>query len=228
MHRGALLVVAACGFQGPALVGDAGPHGDGPVAADDGGRPLIDAPPDAPPCTQRPSATHTLAGSIGGGGGTQQAAIACAGSGIPVGLAVDVTQAPLSNHANQTGVVAIHVRCGTIVGKTTVPGELITRQGGTTTSCSAYLSPVASAELLCPPGAAIVAIDSNELDTSLYNTLVVTCSDGAMLPFPSTGAYTNQPQHVACAAGTVVAGFDVRSGCGQDQLALECAALTCP
>ena len=224
MYRGGLLVVAACGFHGPALVGDVGPPG---VAVPDGAIAAGDAALDAPPCTQHPSSVHTPSGSIGGGGGTQQAPIACAGSGVPVGLAVDVTQAPLANHANQTGVVAIHVRCGTIAGRATVLGEVITSPGGTTTNCTSYLNPTPSAEQLCPPGAAIVAVDGNELDTSIYNSVVVTCSDGTMLPFPSTGAYTNHPQHAACAAGTVVAAFDVRAGCGQDQLALECATLSC-
>ena len=224
MYRGAFLVVAACGFHGPGLTGDGGPH-DGLATVD--APPAIDAPPDAPPCTQHPSATHAPGGAVGGGGGSQQPAIACAGNGIPVGLALDVTQAPLSNHGNQPGVVAIHVRCGTIVGGTTFLGELFTSSGGTTTNCTSYLSPILGDEKLCPPGAAIVAIDANELDVSLYNSVVVTCSDGTMLPFPATGAHTNLPQHAACAAGTVVAAFDVRAGCGQDQLALECAALSC-
>jgi len=224
MYRGAFLVVAACGFHGPGLTGDGGPH-DGLATVD--APPAIDAPPDAPPCTQHPSATPTAGGAVGGGGGSQQPAIACAGNGIPVGLAIDVTQAPLGNHNNQTGVVAIHVRCGTLVGTTTFLGELLTSPGGTTTNCMPYFAPVQSAEMLCPPGAAIVAIDGNELDVSLYNSVVVSCSDGTKLPFPTTGAYTNLPQHAACAAGTAVVAFDVRAGCGQDQLALECAALTC-
>lgn len=229
MFRGALLAVAACGFHGPGLIDDAHPPGDAPVARDAAPHPdaTPDAVPDAPPCTQHPSDLQVAGGTLGGAGGSLQPALACAGSGIPVGLALDVTQAPLGNHNNELAVVAIHVRCGTIIGGATVLGEVITSGGAGTANCSSYANPRPSTELLCPPGAAIVAIDGNELDTSLYNSVVVTCSNGTMLPFPTSGAWTNQPQHATCPPNTVVAGFAVRAGCGQDQLALQCAALTC-
>jgi hypothetical protein len=229
MYRAAFVLVAACGFHGAALVADGGPPGDGQRLRDAtiaDTRAAIDAAVDAPPCTMHPSGTPVSPGYVGGTGGTVQPAVVCAGHGVPVGLELDMTQAPLANHGNELAVVALSVRCGTIIGGATVLGEVINRIGDMG-NCSGYNAPIASGEKLCPPGAAITAIDANELDTSLFNTVVLTCSDGSAVPFPSSGAFTNKPQHVACAAGSVVVGFEVRAACGQDQLALECAPLSC-
>jgi hypothetical protein len=235
-----LLFVAACGFQGPPLgttSGDGGPTAsDGPPSTIDAPtshaidapvtNPTIDAPP---PCNLVPSSTHTVVGHLGGTtGGQAAAAIACAGTGVPVGIEIAMTQAPLTNHNNETGVTNISVQCGTLTSTTTTLTEKINRVGSGATNCTQFNAPTDLGMMTCPQGTGIVAIDGNEVDTTLYNSIVVTCSDNTThLAFSGSGAYTNQPEHVQCAAGSVFVGFNVREACGQDELEVLCAPLTC-
>ena len=224
-----MVLLSACSFSGPPLgaTSDDGGHViDAHLALD--AHLVLDAgpPPDAA-CQLAPSGSTTVAGHLGGPGGQAQASIACQNGGVPVGLSLDITKGPLKDHGNQVAVAAIHVRCGVLRGATTDVTEIVDRLGAATMNCKDFFSPVSTGEKLCPPGAALVGFNGNEVDSSLYNTVVAYCSDGTALPFATSGAFTNQPQTVRCPANQVVSSLNIRSVCGQDQLELVCQTLAC-
>lgn len=195
-------------------------------------------------CTLAISGGATPApGVIGGTSGTARTPATCADGELPIGLGFDVSQNPISNHADQVAMVNLRVRCGQVARRTdgvfvTTPMETFESIGGMGGNCSAYFPTVVADEVVCPAGHVLVGVTGNRLDDTLYNTVAIQCAalaiDGSVTaqisahPIANTGANNNQPMAAVCPAGTAIASFGIRSGCGHDQLAPQCAALACP
>jgi len=89
----------------------------------------------------------------------------------------------------------------------------------------------------CPAGSVLVGVRGNRLDTTLYNTVSITCAvlnlDGTpsatttTLAIANTGNESNQPMSSTCDAGTAISSFGIKSACGHDQLAPRCSPLAC-
>lgn len=235
--RGLLLcVVVGCGYhpQVAAVATDGPPPGDG-------NDPPADTPTTAA-CGVAISGAEVAAPIIGGTGGTDRAPATCAAGELPIGLGYDVTQNPLSNHANQVAMVHLHLRCGRIARGTdgvfsTTPMEVFDSTGGVGGNCAPYFPTVVATEVLCPAGSVLVGVGGNRLDDTLYNTVSITCRalgpDGTptgsrvTLTIANTGTETNQPMTSACDEGTAISSFGIKSGCGHDQLAPRCAPISC-
>lgn len=244
-----VLFVAGCGFHvaGGGPGGPTGDGGDGQDTAQDSS-PGDDSPIDSPAvsaCTIQATGTPAALAPIGGTGGSHVADLGCAATGLPIGLAFEVTPNPVSGHANQILMVSVKLRCGTIVratsgGMQTTSAEQVVNtalMGSTPSSCDSYRPPVATGEVLCPAGQVIVGVAGNRADTTLYNSVAIVCAalalDGSVtgttqtLAIAGTGMYTNQPQASSCPAGQAIVSLRAQSGCGQDGLTPSCAPLTC-
>jgi hypothetical protein len=207
------------------------------------------AAPDAPdaaipfaPCVAAPTSAPAVVAALGGDGGDPRPALACAADELPIGIAFDVSQDPISDHADQHAMVNVRVRCARVSRTpagtfTLMPGVQLSSTGGMGGNCSDYFPIVPSVEATCQAGTVLVGITGNRADDTLYNTVALICAalavDGTPTalttthPVTGTGTYTNQPQTARCAASQVIASFGIRSGCGQDQLSVACAPVGC-
>lgn len=218
------------------------------IASLDGDAPASDSATDSPPtftaCTLASSAEPVAAtpAFIGGTGGQPRADATCTADELPVGLWFHVSENEIPDHADQVAMVDLHLRCGRITRGTdgvftTTPQERFDSPGGMGGNCSAYVPTTEIAEVTCPSGRVIVGIEGNRLDDTLYNSVVLRCAavdasgaitaDVVALPVAGTGANSNQPMSASCATGTAVASFQIKSGCGHDQLAPRCAPVGC-
>jgi len=258
MRVPALVVLAAgCGFSlQPAGGIDSAPGDDAPPPIDaafdaspvDGplviDAALIDAPM-VTACTVSPSGATTTIPGVGGTGGLNQGMLGCPVGELPVGIQFDVTPAPIVNHANQTLIVHIRVRCGRVTRTTssvmtTSPqgqAEHLGLDGSSPTACDAYVPPTVTQEVSCPAGQVLTGIRGNQVDTTLYNTVSVRCTTLAangtvtgshtVLVVNGTGSYNNAIETSNCPAGTAIISLTARSGCGQDSVTPSCAPLSC-
>jgi hypothetical protein len=203
----------------------------------------LDVPADAAPACQLVVGTQmTSAAALGGGGGgSPQPDATCPPGALPVGFAFDMSQGANTN--NQHVVVTFHVRCGriarTAAGRVaTTPTMLVdVNQSGGPLDCLFGWGKDSGSELWCPTGQAIVGMTGNAAASSLYNTVAMQCQgiddDGQLagaittIAFGNTYAYANQPEIATCPAGTAVARFAIRAGCGQDETTPACAPVSC-
>ena len=229
-----------------ALAATAGACGFAPTAkstsSDAGSGSSADASTDAPAaCTIVAGGSPVAVSTIGGNSGSAEPALACAAAELPIGIQLDMSSSPISNHGGEVVAVATHLRCGKIArsgsgAMTTTPAELVTQlgnQGGG--NCNPYFPTVATPEVDCPAGAVIVGLDGNlPLDT-LFNSLTITCASlsGAVLttstvvlPVDTTHA-SNNVQHAPCGIGMALVQLGLRGACGQDELLPQCAVLAC-
>jgi hypothetical protein len=222
MWRALALGVAACTFSPTAST-----SGDGGVVA----------PPDVSvpvqPCTIHATGTPTPVGVLGGTGGTAQPDLTCSSGELPIGFAFDLSSNDVAG--TEPAIVAIHMRCGRISRDATntwtrIASEVKSDDGNHFT-CFGWGAGTGG-ELLCPTGEVLVGIKGNEAASSLYNSLAIECAPytgGAVttLPFPDTASFSNHPQHPVCGVGQAMTSFGVLSGCGQDELIVNCAAVAC-
>jgi hypothetical protein len=227
-----LLALAACSFR---------PNDAAPRDAAAGAIDARDAP-GARPCIVLPTGSPANAGVLGGSGGMPGADLACPAGQLPVGIGFDMSQNAISSRGNEQVAVAAHVACGAIArdasgAVTTTVASTIDALPGQANGCGEYHPTTVAVIVDCAPGEVIVALAGNRAGTSLYNTVEITCAtvaaDGTptatthVLPIAGTVMFSNAPQSVACPLGTAVVGFGVLTGCGQDELIVECGTLVC-
>ena len=199
------------------------------------------APVDAPTfsaCTVAPTNPATPTGILGGMSGSAQPDLGCAAGELPIGMGFDFSTFPVAG--GQPAVIAVHVRCGRIQRDTTgamrtTPAE-VRDAPGYMGICIGW-SATAVAEEFCPSGQVVVAMTANEPDTSMYNSIAIRCAPltadmhvtgvATTLAFPTTGSFANHTQSASCGTDAAIVGFEVRTGCGQDELVPRCAAVRC-
>lgn len=239
--------LTACGFTGRAA-NDATPSGedaytDGVIVVDD--RP-VDSPPlsvDVPPCTVTPTGSTTTASAIGNpSGGQPRAPIACDAGQVAIGIAFETTVNLLDNHADQNAVTTVHLHCGTITRDAagafqTTPGATKTQTSPGGANCGPYSPTMRSPDVMCPQGSVLAGLTGNRIDATLFNTMSIACvaldlggmatGPTTMFTVSNTGSFSNNVQMSTCPPATVVVGAEGRAVCGQDMIAVQCAALAC-
>jgi hypothetical protein len=256
MERAAILAfLAGCGFHitGGSLADDANPSEGGSTTDGDveDASALADALlPDQPimsveECDVGRSGATALGELLGGSGGAHAGDVSCGGNQVGVGLQFDVTPAGIAGHNNQILMTTIRLWCGSI--RRTSMNQMVTEnlgvssytglQGSTATACNAYMPPVQLAQVMCPPGAVLVAINGHQVDTTLYNNLSIQCAAVATngtittsiveIAMPGTGTNALQSERTQCPASTAITAIHATSGCGQDGATASCNATMC-
>jgi hypothetical protein len=232
--RTSLLALAACAFTHGAASSTQDGSGDAPPPP-----PQDAALPDAsyPACMAMPMGMPMPAGVLGGtGGGTPNTPTACGPGEVAVGMGFDYS--PDQDGGNETTIIDVIVRCGTLARDTT--GRI------TTTFMETHMTPTGGIcfgitddsipEQDCASGSVVVGMTANEAGTSLYNTVTVQCAavtadftiSAATTTFTyATGSFDDKPQTAMCPPNTAFSSFALRTGCANDLLGPRCVALGC-
>ncbi|MBM4394668.1 MAG: DUF4215 domain-containing protein, partial [Deltaproteobacteria bacterium] len=247
--RFAVPVVAlavALGLSSPAMA--IAPCGDGALApgeaCDDGNQVPLDGCSDA--CSIEAGWTcgcatpkfafveDTLAGVIGGQGGSEGPEMGCGAREVLIGLRFDFSDG--TRTATRTTVY-----CGEVVvaANGTVTTTETTNQTDGGGGCGGWDPSTPTPKVLCPSGWAVVGVHGRRADVpianSLFHSASIVCGrlgvDGKPtgetqeLPIPGmTGASEGVPQTADCPAGKIGRYFQTRRGCGQDGLWLYCSS----
>ncbi len=195
-------------------------------------------PADAPaPVCQAAGPAMASGQFLGGSAGAPGASLACPNGQLPIGMGFATTAAAVDEGGGERVVTGVGVQCATIT--ELADGDLaitptILEEVAAPMMCSGYTPSTIAPVVNCPPNTVLVGLVGNGGKMSLFNTVAIMCAPlgpfggpQVSVPVTDTGSFSNNPQMAQCEQSLVVTGFEILSGCGIDELALDCAQVGC-